>query len=213
MTEVIEVTRDDLRWNLGDGTPTAKIPGGRTEVDPFPCYPHDLDLVRATLADVEAAARLPMVPAAIYVLHVEALSRTNGWASPEYEWDEDAGKWDYTPGTIVLSGKRIPLHPAMTRYLVSHEYGHHVEYAISKARGLDPHQEELREEYAKIRRLDAEECMAYGGGLWHTNVGELFANDFRILVAEQETEFWPHPGFTRPQKLKGVQRFWSEVGF
>ena len=49
---------------------------------------------------------------------------------------------------------------------------------------------------------------SYGGG-WHATVSELFANDFRILVAKSEVEFWPHPGFLRPEELVKVVDFWK----
>ena len=114
-----------------------------------------------------------------------------------------------------MPAKRIPPHPAVTRYTVAHETGHHACHQLEKNRGQQPHAPVDEDggvllEYAKIRRLDLEACFQYGGGLWHQHVAELFACDWRIFVAGVETDFWPHPGFTRPEKLKGVQRFWSE---
>src|SRR5215213_6319894 len=35
------------------------------------------------------------------------------------------------------------------------------------------------------------------GGTWHSRPQEIFACDFRILVAGFELEFWPHPGIPR----------------
>jgi hypothetical protein len=148
------------------------------------------------------------------VLHRECTSRTNGWAEVDHRYyDDDCAKpccadktvkWD---GIIVLAGKRIPPHPAMTRYLVAHEYGHHVEYELLHRRGLDPGDSVVRDEYARMRGCPD---VNYGGGTWHKSPGELLANDFRIVVAGVEPEFWPHPGFTHPLEDALVQRWWAE---
>jgi len=50
----------------------------------------------------------------------------------------------------------------------------------------------------------------YGGGKWHTNVGEVIANDFRICVVGVETEFWPHP-VPHPLETPAVQEFWQRM--
>ncbi len=66
-------------------------------------------------------------------------------------------------------------------------------------------------EYAQLRGLPVDERALYGGGRWHAAIGELFANDFRILVARAELEFWPHPGFPRPETLPVVVEFWEQA--
>lgn len=38
--------------------------------------------------------------------------------------------------------------------------------------------------------------------------GEVLADDFRILAARVETEFWPHPGVPHPRSQRGLQRWW-----
>jgi hypothetical protein len=55
-------------------------------------------------------------------------------------------------------------------------------------------------EYAQLRGCDP--ATPYGGGTWHKSPGELLANDFRILVAGVEPEFWPHPGSPTPMRRK-----------
>jgi hypothetical protein len=205
---VIEVTAADIQWSFNDGKPRVKV-GYLTEIDPFAAYPHDVRLVRESLRATEHAFRAAHPPT-IFVLHHEALARTNGWAQPETEYDADTGKSARAPGYIVLSGKRIPPHPAVTRYVVPHEYGHHVQYEVQDRRGMELHGNGILPEYAQVRGLDYDAHSAYGGGCWHSNIGELFANDFRILVADAETDFWPHPGFKRPERVKGLAAWWKE---
>jgi len=66
----------------------------------------------------------------------------------------------------------------------------------------------FRDDYAKMRRLKTQKH--YGPGTWHKSIGEIVANDFRILGAGVEAEFWPHPGITHPKKLKTVQKWWED---
>lgn len=189
--KVIEA--NNLIWDFAGEYP--KIYTGRTStpVDPFPAYAHDKELVEFWAAKVFNS--LPIkVPPTIYLLSHEARSRTNGWAQ---RW------WNNDP-TIVMSAKRVPIHPAMTRYLVAHEYGHHVDYALGDIRGYDENSDGMRLEYQAIRGGELD----YSGGIWHKNVGELFANDFRILVAGVEAEFWPHPGFPHPLEAPPRLRKW-----
>ncbi len=97
----------------------------------------------------------------------------------------------------------------MTRYLVAHEYGHHVEYQLSIARGArHAHDPALMEEYAKLRGLP-EQVHDGSGGRWHDSAHEVFACDFRVLVARVEMEFWPHPGVPGPAERFGLGRWWE----
>lgn len=171
-------------------------------IDPFPCYHHDLDLIRECLTRIESRVALEIPPHSVYVLGYDTETRTNGWASSGHSQGSLAA------GSITLAGKRIPLHPAMTRYLVAHEYGHHADYDICY-RLYEKVTNAFDEEYAKLRKLPTG-WERYGGGHWHTNVGELIANDFRILIAEAEIEFWPHPGMPRPEEVKGLKKWWKK---
>ena len=200
---VFELKYEDLGWPF-DGGPRFSVGQYSTvTVDPFPCYAHDVNLVREMAEFVEQ--RFPIgFPPKWYVLHFEDVARTNGHSSRDWSYDSKPRIWE---PRIVLSGKRIPIHPAMTRYLVAHEYGHVVHYWISHRRG-DENEEALKHEYLKIRVGTA---MRYGGGRWHSNVGELIANDFRICVTGLEPEFWPHPGFEHPLKLDVIRGFWARM--
>lgn len=203
--EVIEITAAELIWPF-DGTDQpyfSAVDGTYTraeKVDPFPCYAHDLSLVRAEL---ERTSRLfPIAPKVyVYVSRFEGVGRTNAHASPGYDYQAEmvGDSYPIGTGTIVLNGKRIPIHPAMTRYLVSHEYGHLVEYWLTQEGRLD------MEAYAAMRGVAEPRC--YGGGTWHLAIAEIFANDFRLMVAEREAEFWPHD-CPRPDEVAAVAAFW-----
>lgn len=200
----------DLKWGF-DGKCSAHIPVTADKweniynVDPFPCYSHNLELVREIAALCEK--RFPTKFPTVYgILPAEDESRTNGQASKEYtHYDRATEKSDYI-GVITLFGKRIPLHPAMTRYLVAHEYGHIADYHLCFVRNLKD--DGLDEEYARVRGI--EHNSKYGGGNWHTNIGEVIANDFRISVCGIEREFWPHP-YPHPDEVPAVGEWWSEM--
>jgi hypothetical protein len=108
-----------------------------------------------------------------------------------------------------LFGKRTPIHPATTRALVAHEYGHAVDRAIASKRfsGSQP-TTKLREEYAAIRKLPKRDY--YGPGTWHEMPAELVANDFRWLVMGIEREFWPH-NVPTPDQVPEIVDWWDRV--
>lgn len=184
-----------------------KAYGGVETIDPFPCYAHSADLVEETAAKVEALFPMGYMPS-YYLLPYETPSRTNGHATRHYISSvEDPAP--YEP-YIVLSGKRIPLHPAMTRYLVAHEYGHCVNMWIEFKRGLPANgYNEFDREYEAMRGIKSSDH--YGGLRWHSSIGEVIANDFRILVCNVEPEFWPHQGIARPEELPQLQQFWGSI--
>lgn len=200
------LTAGDLDWPFRDGRPRLRTVSTTVEVDPFPAYRHDEDLVRATLTDV-AAAFAPRTPLTVHVADFEDVGRTNGWAAfRRFYWrdgeDEPTYPWH---ADIFLSGKRIPPHPAVTRYVVAHEYGHQVQWWLEHDLRLD--EGELLEEYAQLR--GHENGDRYGGGRWHASVGEIFACDFRIIVAGIEPEYWPHAGADHPSLMTEVCAWWA----
>lgn len=190
-------------------------------VDPFPAYAHDGELIAQTLDQVTAAFPLPEPFApTIFLLEHEVLSRTNGQAGIEFDYDweppADAPKeaeyqrpWR---GYIVLSGKRIPPHPAYGRYLVAHEYGHIVEDWLIRQRGERAQSAELLHEYAELRGMPPSTFVTgAGGGTWHKAIQEIFANDFRILRTGLEAEYWPHAGVERPDGIGAITDFWAKA--
>ena len=211
--QVVEVLREPT-YGFDDKGPayTPSHAGSWTRtvyVDPAPCYGHDEALVRTLFARLRELAPLP-IPLKVCLLGHEPTERTNGWYSDEGKWEKDAeGVHRKAPvGLICLAGKRIPPHPAMTRYLMGHEYGHGVFYHLARTRGFDSDSEPLRKLYQALR---PETSSRYGCGQWHQNTGEVFANDFRILHMRLETEFWPHDGVPRPEKVQAVIDFWRRV--
>lgn len=191
--DITIVEGKDLVWNFSS-KPGLNVPNGywssgqvyhrKVDVDPFPCYAHNT--ARAYKSAKEATARFPLDgELTLCVAFFEDEGRTNGWMTEGIDYRENDEKAPYI-ASIFLSGKRIPLHPAMTRYLVAHEYGHVVQYWLEKR--FDA--KDLMNRYKKMRGV--EDPAYYGGRTWHASVGEVFANDFRIVGLEAEMEFWPH---------------------
>jgi hypothetical protein len=211
MTEKVTLLTDsDAIWKWEDSkcSFSLKTPNGSQThsivCDPFPCYSHDKEYVLKISEVVEKSFTLGF-PSYYYLLPFEEISRTNGNARKCIDYNSEEQPYAYE-GMIVLSGKRIPIHPAMTRYLVAHEYGHLVDNWICYKRGLDA--DALDEEYAKMRNIPFSD--EYGGRKWHTNIGEIIANDFRIVVAGVEDEFFPHDCI-HPHKDKNVIEWWENA--
>lgn len=176
----------DLRWCFdSDGKPSYLLDTANyksTEyVDPFPCYSHNRELVEKEVEHVETTIPLKFKPR-WFILSHEGYSRTNGHAVDHQNWETK----EPAP-YIVLVGKRICIHPAMTRYLIAHEYGHVVDYVLQHTMKIDS--SEFRKVYAEFRGVEES---AYGARLWHKSVGEIIANDIRIAVLNREVEFWQH---------------------
>lgn len=208
MIEIIEKTYNDINWDF-TGNPTLKLSGWIKEtIDPTPCYSHDLELVKKCAKEaVELTFDIPNT--SLFVSHFEGLSRTNGWAQQivDYDgnYDEEARCYTDKLYTIFFHGKRTPIHPAITRYLVAHEYGHIVEYWLEKNWNLKDRG--IIDKYKKVRGLSSPPY--YGPGTWHYTPGEVFANDFRVTLAKAEVEYWPHPGIERtPPQL---EEWWKRV--
>lgn len=211
--EIFTLTADsDLAWPF-EGEPCYRVLEGsygrHVKVDPFPAYAHSKELIVAEMEKVGAA--FPIAEKVhVFILDREPIERTNAWCSIgcDYDAPEVDGRKPWS-ATIVMAGKRIPIHPAMTRYLVSHEYGHVVAEAMRRRRKEKDGERALYKEYADLRGFET--AKNYGGGTWHRSVEELFANDFRILVCEAEKEFWPHPGFRRPEEVPAIVEFWKSA--
>lgn len=205
----------DAEWKFtGDQLPkfTTRIPDVAYQrswpFDPFPAYTHDLDVLRATAEKVEELFPVDYPPQ-YYVCDRELIERTNGWTTFESVYNSKTKDYDgeFRP-YIFFSGKRVPIHPAVTRYLLPHEYGHLVEWTLEQRLGFA--HGELIKDYAKKRKLSRQLNIHYGAGNHHKHPTEVFANDFRILVCEMETEFWPHP-YPRPEEVPAIVDFWNEV--
>lgn len=223
--QVVEFTREDVHWpfrSYGSDLPyvmvgkTAQHRGWRIDVDPFPAYPHDAAVVRETAAQVAAAFPLRFPPT-FYVLPHEEPARTNGSQFEDTDHSAEPDELGRRPLRcgITLPAKRIPIHPAMTRYVVAHEYGHSVEANLAwlkQEKGkpdLYAAEQRIQEEYAALRGMDPGTTQA--GGTWHAAVQEVFACDFRILVCGVEPEYWPHPGIARPEEVPAIVEWWQRA--
>src|ERR1051325_3229582 len=140
---VIRITERDLCWPLSDSSYNSaphyfiKRQGHDTQitVDPYPGYAHSAALVYQELCTVSTKFPLP-VPIYVYLPVFEAISRTNGVCYNDMNWKGNTDERVWDRATIILHGKRIPLHPGMTRYLISHEYGHAVQRFLEIAEGI-----------------------------------------------------------------------------
>lgn len=204
--QIVEKTAADVVWSF---TRPPKFSfgnwAGAEDIDPTPAYAHDMNLVKFEVGQLD---NLIDVPATFYVTHFEGTGRTNGWASTSTDYDGDRvnGKYVDKLYYVVLNGKRIPPHPAMTRYLVAHEYGHCIQYWLENRWGLN--EGDLITAYNKaFRKVEAPAY--YGPGTWHLTPGEHFANDFRICGAFKELEFWPHPGVMYPSMH--ISQWWQKT--
>lgn len=193
----------DVKWQYEHEHPFYQItPHSYEWVDPMPAYAHSAHVVHGTLEHCKTVFP-PVTDMTVAVISHESRGRTNGWSSKDYYGDKP---WH---AVVCLSAKRIPIHPAMSRYVTAHEYGHHVHWWLEHLRGLE--ENEMYDEYAKIRNV---RNIPGTPGQWHKAVGEVFACDFRILLAGVELEYWPHPGIERPDSLATdhpVRQFWKDV--
>lgn len=209
---VVDLDRDDIVWPFG-GNPFIPL-GARghrrsVTVDPMPAYRHNYEVVRAGILSVTAQWPVSW-PLTVYVLPVEDANRTNGstFVDTDYSGDDPTNR--PVTAAISLSAKRIMPHPAMSRYLAAHEYAHVLEDFINTAvRGNPLGGADTEREYAELRGLEVRDD-GQGGGRWHDSPCEVMANDFRLLVAGVEPEYWPHPGVTHPYHLPELRGWWSD---
>jgi hypothetical protein len=206
----------DATWQFRDGAPVWHDPVTGYQLatfDPFPGYPHDQATARTAVAEV-VRVWPPAWDITVYLADREDSSRVNGFSQLREPGRYVGDEWVTTApaGTVVLSGKRIPPHPAMTRYLIAHEYGHHVEWMINQRAGARHlRSDDTARRYLTVRHLGDAALHHGDGGRWHSSVHEVLACDFRILVAGVETGFWPHPGIARPEEVPGLEAWWDEM--
>lgn len=231
--ELRVLTAADLVWSMTSTSAvnpaSYKCGAGQyqrgVEIDPFPGYPHNPALVAELLAACEKAYPLNGSPGELCLLEHEFLGRTNGltwedtiWRRPDgTEWQDEIVKPDGEKvtmrgqgHTIVLCAKRIPIAPAMTRYLVTHEYGHAAFNHTRRLLGFGESEDaKLEAEYLRIRGAEIPKRKAEGGR-WHELASEIIANDFRCIVMRAEIEFWPHDV---PQMGEGtpISGWWWEA--
>lgn len=178
-------------------------------VDPFPCYSHHPTYCQELIDDIKEKVGQPNFEPICHILGYEELSRTNGHAAKMDVWNEETGRHSDIRYYIVLSGKRICIHPAVTRYLVGHESGHLVDSLICYKNKIKfDETTEFDKQYAKVRGIELNN--EYGALKWHTNIGEIIANDIRIVLFGLEPEFWPHL-CNHPLENNKVRDFWLDL--
>lgn len=210
-TRIIELKDKDWAYPFELEACRAIGLSGSHNFDPFPAYPADANLVRELLNKVSAIWPLKQ-DLTLFISNKELVDRVNAFAT--YSWDykrrDEDGNYPWN-GVIVISGKRIPIHPAMVRHLVAHEYGHQVMYEMCSNRSDKnmPYEDKdtLMKEYCKVRGM--KHSKRYGGGHWHDSPGEVFANDFRTIICGEEAEYWPHPQLKHPLASPDVIDWWN----
>jgi len=206
---IFNFKHEDIRWSFdGSNKPSIllpTIPYQHSEyVDPFPCYSHDEKLVKQMVKHCENMVNFKFKPQ-YFIMPFEGESRTNAYACENKDFGEKDAETKLNP-YIVFHGKRICIHPAMTRYLVAHELGHIVHYTLEAI--LKKDHDEFKKEYAEVRGIDCNQ--KYGALNWHNNISEIIANDIRIVLFGTEFEFWQH-NIVFPLENKKVTDFWRET--
>lgn len=207
--DFIELKTDDVIWDFDLG-PKYAVRGvdwpTDIKIDPFPCAQHDMALVRSAVQHVASCFPVGCNVRFVTMPH-EFVSRTNGFTEQKYSYRAEGNLplEDKVEQTVALSGKRTMILPQMTRYLVAHEYGHVVDNWIDLA--MSGGKGEFEKLYAETRGVPRNK--GYGGGRWAGNIGEVIADDFRILVAGVEADFWPHP-VPHPHMTQ-MHAFWARM--
>jgi len=227
MFELRQLSDADLNWpDAGD--PSFVVGAGSyprsVTVRPKPMYPHDVAIVRETLAHCESVQPLVGSPSTLFVLDRDFTTGFNGLAMPDVLWKRpDGTDWDvkipdaqkpnqtlHLNGlalAIVLAGKSVPLLPSWTSYLVGHEYGHCAWYHARRLLGFTEGGRNTAEaEYMRVRgHADWKD-----GKRWHDLAVEIIANDWRVL-AGIEVDFWQHE-IPPPTNNTAIIEWWERAG-
>jgi hypothetical protein len=211
---------DDLHWpsfNDKEQTVPRYLVGRHNWINvyPEPCYRHSMDLVQQCLEICEQ--KMKIEDGQIAILSHEFIGRNNGVTCQDHDYTardkvekikchccdkmEDVYPLSHT---IALCGKPIPILPSMTKYLVAHEYGHAVWNHKCKILGYNGGDTKLCEKYMALRGQDGYDSSG-PHPTWHREVHEIGANDFRILIAGAEVDFWPHDV---PRAESKLAEFW-----
>ncbi len=214
--KVVLIDPKEMKWAFNGGQPSYNIKqlcydyDCHIDIDPFPCNSHNSKLLLETVTKVEGKFKIG-APTRWIVLPNDTTHYTNAYAQKNYVSGEENRKKYKFEGMIVMAGKRTIIHPAMTKYLVAHEYGHMVDYWITAMMNekLDSTNETIfRKKYAEMRGIEYNE--KYGGGNWVDNIGEIIADDFRIVVANTDKDFYLHT-CTHPLEHTEVKKYWSKL--
>ena len=231
--QLIPLGHDDLGWPATNSTheyPSYSCGVGSYKrgflVDPFPCYEHSKGLVEETLH--KCVEKLPLKESAgqaLYSLAHEFVGRNNGLTFEDSAYKRpDGSDWEekiichcgcgeplkHVCGqahTIVICGKRMPIMPSMTKYLITHEYGHAVFNHKRRLLGYTATEDEKLEiKYMNLRGVPA--YKERPNERWHRLMSEIVANDFRTVVMETETDFWPHE-VSRLNGNSPIAKWWT----
>lgn len=216
-TEINIIPCTELKWSMGggyQGRPQLPMSYSTCSMDPFPAYPHDFNYTLERAMKTYASFPVPF-PVDFWIPSFESDERFNGccWVEHDYDGPEKRdAKTNYKvqpvkKAHIVLSGKRIPPMKIMTEYLVAHEYGHAVEDHIAYEMGM--YDDTFKDMYRDLRGV-VDNKKGYVGRNWHLSIGEIFANDFRVLICGAALDFWPHE-CKRPEEDYAVIGFWEQA--
>lgn len=180
------------------------------ECSPRPAYPHSAEAVRRHLLHVESLFPVERRPLVYLPSYDSSISNRNAATFEEGLYNEPVDEHNraVTASYFVMYGKGTPIHPAVTKYLVAHEYGHVVAEVLAHAwsESSDPRPSFMRH-YAELRGMK-DLPRNYGLAQWHKHPEEVFANDFRILVAGLDADWWPHEA-PHPHSLPNLKLWWD----
>jgi hypothetical protein len=208
---VEEYGSDELEWSYHSRIPKFRAGSLTFNADPFPGYAHNKGVVEQTAKLCYAAVK-NHIPVYVHLPAFDQDGGTNGFTHLDQDYDNERKKWVPKENHIVLLGKRTPLHPAMSRFIMAHEYGHAVEDWMIALWDYDQHNDDFLEYYRDKRGLSPFQALrGTGPNEWWRAVAEIFADDFRILCTGIEEEHWPHGTVPRPEYVNGLSTWWDDA--